>query len=205
MEMRDILPYMGVLLLVVLRIEIENGWFKSLADTPLADNTTAAVNLPDDGGSPLAGTEKLPKSSAQGESKKAAEERFQEKRAEAKTALRLAATLLCMRSHVSLMRAIVCIGQPCHDSPSSQVVLCKTQKGGVEWFTSKCAGAWTATALQIVGKLQDAQVLRYIGLAFPPLPVDYDCASSQDEVHIAESIFAFAVELAGAEVKEGRM
>lgn len=134
-----------------------------------------------------------------------AEQSMEKIRQEAKSTLRLAANLLCMRSHTSLMLGIVRIGEPCKQAHSRQVVECKTQQGAVEWLAAQCAGSFARVAVATAGKLDDAKLLKELNFSLPSRYHEIDCAALQEEVQMSERLYAFVIELIASEVCEGRV
>lgn len=205
-EMAEVAPFFGVLLLVVLRLAIENKWFKSLQGTPLLSDA-APSNVDDDPnpeGGDLPSRHAAASSSQVPPSVQSAEADMQKKRKET-SAPKLAASMLCMRTHTSMMLAILRLGQPGHDAHNERVTECKTQLGSVHWLVGRCTGGWQQTAKHLAAKLGDPKVLREVGLFLPSSRQQQGAAAYQDELRRVESMFALTCEFLRAEVNEGRM
>lgn len=149
-EMSSIATSFGFLLVVVLRVVVERGWYKTIHDTPWCKGL---------GGEPPEHRTDLDKESAPqpiddvlsrdtGASAAQAEEGMANARKQAKNTMHLAANILCSGTSLKLMKVIMVFGSISQERHNDQVVRCKTQRGGMTWWAEESAGAWEKAFLR---------------------------------------------------------
>ena len=182
-EMETLGPFCGCMMLIVLRIAIENNWYADFTDTPLfGQHRRVEGNVAEDcDGEELAapvGDELLAMDAADEEMPD--EAGLGKKKMATRSTMHLAANILCNRMQVKHMKVIDVTARPTSQAHAMQVSTCKTQAGCVEWWSSMAAGGWVGTDMQIAGTLASPDALGEIGFDME------ECFKDNGAMHLEE-------------------
>ena len=205
-EMETLGLYCGCMMFIVMKVAIGNKWYADYTDTPLfGQHRQVEGNVAEDcDGEELAapvGDEPLAMDAAGEEPDGAG---LGKKKMATRSTMQLAANILCNRLQVKLMKVICVTARPASQAYAMQVTICKTQAGCVERWSSKAAGGWVGTAMQIAGALASPGALGEIGFAMEGCFKESE-AMHLEEMQLAGSLLRFVCKLLAGEVCEGLM
>lgn len=192
--------YLGCFLLILLRVALENKWYKNINDTPLLGNTTEASGVPEEDAPAPQNNDRLAADAAMDYVPT-----VDEKRLSSACTMHMATGILCDRTRVNLMKMIYIVGAPSKTVHDLQVTTCKTQLGTVEWAVGMCESNWVETCLEYADKLSNSACLLEIGFTRPDASLKDDTLEFFDERRMAKTMLSFVVRLLATEIGEGRM
>lgn len=123
-EMQNLAPNFGFLLVVALRIAVERGWYKTLGDTPLwsGDGKPPEDDDLESEAAPRSVDDNMLSRDAGPETPASAEEWMAKARKQVKNTMHLATNILCSPVSLRLMKMIVVLGAPSQERHNQQVV-----------------------------------------------------------------------------------
>lgn len=162
--MEPMLQWLTMLRFVLLRIGIEQGWaFKT--DDLLGGVVRPLANDGRDQMPPLVEEVVAEDAAAARSSVDDAEARaaMQERRKATHNAMHLVARILSSESSMRLIKIIFPTARAGKKAHGEQVVMCPTQKGGLEWWSQVASGKWMHSPLELVVALSSRASLAEMG------------------------------------------
>ena len=207
-QMRGMLKSLSWLLLVCLKVGIENNWYATVDDTPLVSSARVkpTEEVPDEAAAPQ-GHQLLARDDAAPDDADgaAAEPCVDQKRAMTKSTMHLACEILCNRAHCKVFSIICVLGEASETEHNKQVTKCKTQRGCLEWWSGLAGESWLQVCMGEVTCLCDPQSLSSMGFKSAHTPLTEEHPDRLEEQHLADSMMKLLIELLKVEINEGRV